>query len=162
MLLGCSATTATRTAAVERGALVSGPGHGTLTLNANGSFIYTPAAHYDGTDSFTYRANDGTLDSNQAKVTITITATNEEPTAADDTCSTTEDTALTVGTRSCWAMTPTRPRLIDRRAGIGTSHGTLTLNATARSPTGRTTTSMAATPSPTRPTTEPWIPTSAP
>jgi large repetitive protein len=76
--------------------LVSGPSHGTLTLNANGSFIYTPGADYDGTDSFTYRASDGTLDSNQATVTIKITATNDRPTADDDTYSTTEDTALTV------------------------------------------------------------------
>ena len=35
------------------------PAHGTLTLNANGSFTYTPAAGYVGTDSFTYMANDG-------------------------------------------------------------------------------------------------------
>src|SRR5262249_57600925 len=36
--------------------LLSGPSHGTLTLNANGSFTYTPAANYNGTDGFTYRA----------------------------------------------------------------------------------------------------------
>ena len=30
-----------------------------LTLNANGSFTYTPAANYNGTDTFTYKANDG-------------------------------------------------------------------------------------------------------
>ena len=68
---------------------VSGPSHGTLTLNANGSFIYTPAADYHGTDSFTYRANDGTLDSNEATVMITITAINDSPTltvAAGGTC----------------------------------------------------------------------------
>ena len=64
-------------------AVVTGPSHGTLTLNANGSFTYTPAAGYDGTDSFTYRANDGTLNSNAATVTITVTAPpNQAPTAA--------------------------------------------------------------------------------
>ena len=38
------------------------------TLNANGSFTYTPAANYNGPDSFTYRLNDGTADSNVATV----------------------------------------------------------------------------------------------
>ena len=76
--------------------LVSGPSHGTLTLNANGSFTYTPAANFNGTDSFTYRASDGTLTSTPATVTITVTAINDAPTAADDAYSTAEDTALTV------------------------------------------------------------------
>ena len=39
--------------------LATGPAHGRLTLNADGSFIYTPDANYNGADSFTYRANDG-------------------------------------------------------------------------------------------------------
>ena len=37
------------------------PSEGTLTLNRNGSFSYTPPAGYAGTDFFTYRASDGTL-----------------------------------------------------------------------------------------------------
>src|SRR5206468_4531191 len=39
--------------------LASNPTHGTLMLNPNGSFIYTPATNYNGPDSFTYRAPDG-------------------------------------------------------------------------------------------------------
>jgi hypothetical protein len=35
--------------------LVAGPAHGTLSLNANGSFTYTPVADFNGADSFTYR-----------------------------------------------------------------------------------------------------------
>lgn len=35
------------------------PMHGTLTLNANGSFTYTPAANYSGADTFKYRVYDG-------------------------------------------------------------------------------------------------------
>lgn len=54
--------------------LATGPSHGTLTqtLNANGSFIYTPAFGYSGPDSFTYYANDGTLNS-AATATVSIT-----------------------------------------------------------------------------------------
>ena len=48
--------------------LVSGPAHGSLTLNADGSFTYTPSANYNGPDSFTYKANDGQADSNVATV----------------------------------------------------------------------------------------------
>lgn len=52
--------------------LVSGPSHGALTLNSNGSFTYTPAANYAGNDSFTYMASNGTNNSNVATVTITV------------------------------------------------------------------------------------------
>ncbi|MES2657778.1 MAG: Ig-like domain-containing protein [Verrucomicrobiota bacterium] len=50
------------------------PAHGSVTLNANGSFTYTPATGYSGPDSFTYHANDGNLDSNIVTVSITVTA----------------------------------------------------------------------------------------
>ncbi len=56
----------------------SDPAHGSLTLNQDGSFSYTPANGFSGTDSFTYKANDGANDSNVATVTITVGA----PTAA--------------------------------------------------------------------------------
>jgi ELWxxDGT repeat protein len=55
-------------------ALVTGPTKGTLTLNANGTFSYRPNAGFIGTDSFTYRASDGLLQSTPATVTITVTA----------------------------------------------------------------------------------------
>jgi parallel beta-helix repeat protein len=53
---------------------VSGPSHGALVLNANGSFIYTPTAGYSGPDSFTYTANDGTVASSPATVSLTVQA----------------------------------------------------------------------------------------
>jgi uncharacterized repeat protein (TIGR01451 family) len=52
--------------------VVSNPSNGTLALNQNGSFLYTPNAGFSGTDSFTYKANDGELDSNVATVTISV------------------------------------------------------------------------------------------
>ena len=61
--------------------LASGPSHGVLTLNANGSFTYVPAANFNGADSFTYTATDGALSSNVATVTITIIPVNDAPVA---------------------------------------------------------------------------------
>jgi len=56
-------------------ALVSGPRNGTLSLAADGSFIYTPNAGYVGTDSFTYRATDAEGASSTATVSITVEKT---------------------------------------------------------------------------------------
>jgi len=50
-----------------------------VTLNADGSFTYTPAADYTGGDSFTYKANDGTTDSNTVTVSITVSGVNDPP-----------------------------------------------------------------------------------
>ena len=52
--------------------LVTGPMHGTLILNANGSFSYRPNFLYLGTDTFTYQASDGSELSNVATVTIQV------------------------------------------------------------------------------------------
>ena len=76
--------------------LDSGPSDGSLTLNADGSFDYTPDAGFVGIDTFTYFANDGFDDSlTAAIVTITVTAApNTPPEAMDDSASTDEDTSV--------------------------------------------------------------------
>src|SRR2546428_5571530 len=76
--------------------LVSQPTHGSLTLNSNGSFSYVPMANYNGTDTFTYKASDGSLESGETTVTITISPVNDAPVAINDSFSTTEDTTLNV------------------------------------------------------------------
>jgi VCBS repeat-containing protein len=63
---------------------VSNPSHGTLTLNSAGTFTYSPNANYNGSDSFTFKANDGNADSNVATFNITITAVNDAPVATSD------------------------------------------------------------------------------
>jgi VCBS repeat-containing protein len=74
---------------------VSGPAHGTVVLNADGSFTYTPAADYNGPDAFAYKATDGSLDTNVATVRITVRPVNDAPVAVDDAFATAEDTPLT-------------------------------------------------------------------
>src|SRR5438128_810154 len=59
-------------------------------------FTYAPAANYNGTDSFTYKANDGQADSGIATVNIAITAVNDAPLAVNDSYTTAEDTTLNV------------------------------------------------------------------
>ena len=59
-----------------------GPAHAaSFTLNADGSFSYTPSADFNGSDSFTYKADDGTDRSEVATATITIDPANDKPDA---------------------------------------------------------------------------------
>jgi beta-glucanase (GH16 family) len=53
--------------------LVGGAAHGALTFNSNGSFDYRPANTFFGLETFTYKSNDGALDSNLSTVTIDVT-----------------------------------------------------------------------------------------
>jgi choice-of-anchor C domain-containing protein len=59
-------------------ATVNGPAHGTLSGTAP-ALTYTPVLGYFGPDSFTFKANDGTADSNTATVSITVKATDRKP-----------------------------------------------------------------------------------
>lgn len=111
--------------------LVSGPQHGTLTLNADGTFSYTPDQDFAGTDTFTYKVNDGALDSNVATVTLIVNEANDDPVRAnDDSFTLAEDTPLTVAA----------PGLLTNDVNVdndpltallvsGPTHGTLVLNA---------------------------------
>src|SRR5206468_4264314 len=75
--------------------IVVGPAHGTLGGTAP-ALTYTPAANYNGPDSFTFKANDSSLDSNIATVSITIAAVNDAPVANADAATTAEDTPVTI------------------------------------------------------------------
>lgn len=61
--------------------LSSGPSHGQLTLNPNGSFTYTPSLNYCGSDGFRYVADNGYLPSEEATVEIDVNCVNDIPTA---------------------------------------------------------------------------------
>src|SRR5207248_491943 len=52
--------------------LVSSPTHGTLALNTDGSFTYTPTTGFTGIDNFTYQASAAGVQSNVASVTLMV------------------------------------------------------------------------------------------
>ena len=76
--------------------LVSLPSNGSVTLNGDGSFDYTPNADFFGADSFTYTVSDGSDASSETTVVITVEPIADPPLAADDAYSVDEDTVLTV------------------------------------------------------------------
>ena len=110
--------------------VVSGPTHGTLVMDADGEFTYTPAANYNGPDSFTYRANDGTVNSNLATVTITVSSVNDAPVALPDSYSTNEDTPLVVAAPGLKANdSDVEGSALTAVKVANPAHGTVTVNA---------------------------------
>jgi len=77
---------------------VVGTTNGTLVINANGTYTYTPNPDFNGTDTFEYEVCDDGINPNMlcdtATVTITVTPVNDAPIATDDSGATTEDTPL--------------------------------------------------------------------
>jgi VCBS repeat-containing protein len=111
--------------------LVSDVQHGTLALNANGSFRYTPEANYNGPDRFSYGAFDGDATSNVTTVSITVDAVNDAPVALADAYSTAFQTRLTIDAAKGVLQ---NDRDIDGNSIAAelvtpTAHGMLTLNA---------------------------------
>ena len=75
--------------------LISGPAHGTLTLAANGDFVYTPEANYNGTDKFIYKARSQSgAETLATEVNINLNPVNDAPTGISQTLTTLEDTAI--------------------------------------------------------------------
>ncbi|HKS26423.1 MAG TPA: Calx-beta domain-containing protein [Pyrinomonadaceae bacterium] len=110
--------------------VVNNPANGTVTLNPNGSFLYTPKQDFSGADSFTYKANDGSGDSNVATVNITVNAVNDAPVAVNDSYSTNENTPLNVAAPGVLGN-DTDIDSGSRTAAIATNpaNGTVTLNS---------------------------------
>ena len=75
--------------------IVGGPSHGTLSGSAP-NLTYLPGAQFSGFDLFSFRVNDGELDSAPVDVFITVTAVNDVPTANAQSVSTAEDTARAI------------------------------------------------------------------
>ena len=107
--------------------------NGTLTLDSDGSFTYTPEAGFSGADSFDYVANDAT--ENSAVVTVTLTvgdAPNVPPVAVADEYSTDFETPLVVEVASGVLSNDTDGDVGDVLSAVldsDVSNGTLTLES---------------------------------
>jgi Bacterial Ig domain/RTX calcium-binding nonapeptide repeat (4 copies) len=99
------------------------PAHGTVTKNADGTLKYAPEGNYNGSDSFTYKANDGTADSGVATVSISVTAVNDAPTID------------VVGGSQSTCLSNTRARTTLKLTDVDSSTTNLTLSATSSSNT---------------------------
>jgi VCBS repeat-containing protein len=80
--------------------VVTGPQHGSLVKNADGSFSYTPTKDWYGTDSFTYLASDGKASSSAATVTITVKPVNDAPVASNASYTVKKDGSIKIDLRS--------------------------------------------------------------
>ncbi len=58
---------------------VADPANGSLILDANGSFVYTPSLNYNGDDSFSYKVNDSKDDSVTQTVRISVLSVSDTP-----------------------------------------------------------------------------------
>ncbi len=75
--------------------IVAQPLKGTLS-GVLPNLIYTPNANYNGSDSFTFKANDGTIDSATSTIAITVNAVNDAPTASGQSVTLDEDTSKAI------------------------------------------------------------------
>ncbi|MDW8069808.1 MAG: Ig-like domain-containing protein, partial [Anaerolineae bacterium] len=100
---------------------------GTLTLNPNGSFTYTPPANWAGTTTFTYQARDGD-GANSNTATVTITVQNRAPAARNDFYGTSRNVPLTVaapGVLGNDTDPDLSPEFLVAQLVAGPEHGTL-------------------------------------
>ena len=106
----------------------SSPGHGSVVLNPNGSFVYQPAQDYCGTDSYTYVASNGSAN-DTATVHLNIACANQAPVANNDSYSGFGDNALTIAAPG--VLTNDTDVDSDPLTAVlvaGPAHGTLSLN----------------------------------
>ncbi len=113
----------------------SGPAHGTLQFGmpdcppnntqaqCTVSVTYTPAANYNGPDSFTFKADDGALNSNDATVNITVNPVNDAPTANNQSITTDSNAPISITLTGSDIETPAVNLIFTVTSGTG--NGTL-------------------------------------
>ena len=114
--------------------ILSSPSHGALS-GSGLNLTYTPNQDYHGPDSFTFKVNDGSHDSNTSTFTLTVTEVNDAPTAADDSVMTDEDTPLNLSAADLTANDSTGPAdeslqtlSVTNVAATAATHGSVSIN----------------------------------
>ncbi|WP_353076733.1 BspA family leucine-rich repeat surface protein [Flavobacterium sp.] len=113
--------------------IVTQPTNGSVTLNTNGTFSYTHNGSETTTDSFTYKAYDGVLNSNIATVSITVTPVNDAPLGNNDSISVNEGATVTLLSNSQTSVlnndTDAENNTLTASVVTAPTNGTLTLNS---------------------------------
>lgn len=113
--------------------LVNNPTHGSVTLNSDGTFTYVHDGSETTSDSFTYKINDGLLDSNNATVSISITPVNDTPIAVNNSITVNEGATISILSNNQTSVlqndTDAENNALTAVLVSGPTHGTLTLNA---------------------------------
>ena len=114
--------------------ILSSPSHGVLS-GSGLNLTYTPNQDYHGPDSFTFKVNDGSHDSNTSTFTLTVTEVNDAPTATDDSALTDEDTPLNLSAADLTANDSTGPAdeslqtlSVTNVAATAATHGLVSIN----------------------------------
>ncbi|WP_236209959.1 retention module-containing protein [Metapseudomonas otitidis] len=102
----------------------NGPQHGTVVMNADGTYTYQPAKDFNGTDAFTVTISDGHGGTTTSVVSITVKPVNDAPVAPNSTASVDEDGTLT----SRIPATDVDGDRLTYTVKTGTANGTLTLD----------------------------------
>ncbi len=103
--------------------VVTQPAHGTVSVTGS-TATYTPATGYTGSDSFTFKANDGKVDSNVATISITVQAVNNPPSANNQTVTTNRNTGKAITLTATDADGDALTYVIVTQPGHGTLSGT--------------------------------------
>ena len=105
--------------------------NGSVVLETDGSFTYTPNQDFSGLDTFSYRASDGELVSNESIVTIDVAEVNDAPSGVDDVFQVQPDSALSVNAPGVLEndLDPEGGQLQSSLGSTDASNGSLTLNS---------------------------------
>ena len=111
--------------------ILTQPAHGTVTVSAGGTVIYTPSLNFNGTDSFTYRVTDGALYSNAATVGVSVAAVNDAPNTVNDAYTTNYGVSINIPASTGVLANDSDVEGATLTASLitGPTHGLLTLNA---------------------------------